>query len=413
MLVFDKGDIDKAFTFEVREKGEAASHPGYTYDSNVYEVSIGVYLSEEGKLKASTTVTDSNGTVVDNLISSVGDEAAEGEGIVLPFVNAYEASTDPGRGGVSLGGNKTLLNTTLTENRFKFQIRPKFEGSSAILGPVGNRADGAIDFGTIEYTIESLAEAEEKGFATKVVGVDGNATWNLGYYAEEVVDESKFESEGISPTRSQVAFEVVVMDDGKGALIANAVLPDGGLDFLNTYADEESGSAKIELYGQKLMSPEGSPFELKGEDFNFTLEPQEGDEGAAAHMPENRSASNDEFGNVKFDEIEFGFDAFGSMLPDPDDNSRSKDFHYVVKEELGSENFIGYDDSEQHVVVTLHDDGRGHLSATARAENPEQDSSVQFIFTNTYEPDPGIGVLGGEGGISITKEPDRPRLARR
>ena len=71
----------------------------------------------------------------------------------------------------------------LEAGEFSFELRTGdgAAGSSEVIARAENATDGTVDFGKIEFTLDTLAEAVDRGYATR----DARGTWHVRYTAVE------------------------------------------------------------------------------------------------------------------------------------------------------------------------------------------------------------------------------------
>lgn len=289
-VVFTQSDAGKTYTYKVAEVngGEA----GYTYDGTVYTVTIKVTISDTGKLTVTTTVTggESAGTYV------CTSDSAQPNPVTLAFTNSYKAEGD-----VAISGTKTLSGRSLTNGEFSFALK-YFAGGDDLLS-AKNAANGSINFGTLSYSTESLAQLVKDGKAKK--GQDGK--WTVDYVAYEKTDGLK--ESGITPQTESIHFTVTVVDNGNGTLVATANTGNNGLVFKNAYSTGDP--IEVGLSGVKILKAgEGlTPANIEGK-FTFTVTSDD----AAAPKPERTTVTNDANGNVDFGSIKFTLDDLNKAL---------------------------------------------------------------------------------------------------
>lgn len=289
-VVFTQSDAGKTYTYKVAEVngGEA----GYTYDGTVYTVTIKVTISDTGKLTVTTTVTggESAGTYV------CTSDSAQPNPVTLAFTNSYKAEGD-----VAISGTKTLSGRSLTNGEFSFALK-YFAGGDDLLS-AKNAANGSINFGTLSYSTESLAQLVKDGKAKK--GQDGK--WTVDYVAYEKTDGLK--ESGITPQTESIHFTVTVVDDGNGTLVATANTGNNGLVFKNAYSTGDP--IEVGLSGVKILKAgEGlTPASIEGK-FTFTVTSDD----RYAPMPASTSVKNDANGNVDFGSIAFSLDDLNKAL---------------------------------------------------------------------------------------------------
>lgn len=369
-VVFTQSDAGKTYTYKVAEVngGEA----GYTYDGTVYTVTIKVTISDTGKLTVTTTVTggESAGTYV------CTSDSAQPNPVTLAFTNSYKAEGD-----VAISGTKTLSGRSLTNGEFSFALK-YFAGGDDLLS-AKNAANGSINFGTLSYSTESLAQLVKDGKAKK--GQDGK--WTVDYVAYEKTDGLK--ESGITPQTESIHFTVTVVDNGDGTLAATANTGNG-LVFENAYSTGDP--IEVGLSGIKILKAgEGlAPASIEGK-FTFTVTSDD----EAAPMPQKTTATNDANGNVDFGSIKFSLDdlnkALGSTNTGATDTDNSAASKVDAQGSQGAEgqngaadsDAAGQADSEQgsaadsdngaegQGAVMAADDGQGAASAKAAANDAD------------------------------------------
>ena len=309
-VVFTQSDVGKTYTYTVAEANEGAA--GYTYDGTVYTVTIAVSISDTGKLTVTTTVTggESAGTYV-----YTSDSSAQPNPVTLAFTNSYKAEGD-----VVISGTKTLSGRSLTNGEFSFAV--KYAAGGDDLLSAKNDANGSIDFGTLSYSAESLAQLVKDGKAKKVQ--DGK--WTVDYVACEKTD--RLEESGITPQTESIHFTVTVVDNGNGTLAATANTGNNGLVFKNAYSTGDP--IEVGLSGVKtLKAGEGlTPASIEGK-FTFTVTSDD----AAAPMPQKTTATNDANGNVDFGSIAFSLDDLNKALGTTNTRATDTDNSAVSKGE--------------------------------------------------------------------------------
>ena len=370
-VVFTQSDAGKTYTYKVAEVngGEA----GYTYDGTVYTVTIKVTISDTGKLTVTTTVTggESAGTYV------CTSDSAQPNPVTLAFTNSYKAEGD-----VAISGTKTLSGRSLTNGEFSFALK-YFAGGDDLLS-AKNAANGSINFGTLSYSTESLAQLVKDGKAKK--GQDGK--WTVDYVAYEKTDGLK--ESGITPQTESIHFTVTVVDNGNGTLVATANTGNNGLVFKNAYSTGDP--IEVGLSGVKVLKAgEGlTPASIEGK-FTFTVTSDD----KAAPMPQKTTATNDANGNVDFGSIKFSLDdlnkALGSTNTGATDTDNSAASKVDAQGSQGAEgqngaadsDAAGQADSEQgsaadsdngaegQGAVMAADDGQGAASAKAAANDAD------------------------------------------
>lgn len=403
-MEFTQDDAGKTFVYEVTES--KGGDKGYTNDDATYRVEIAVeHDATTATLTVTTTVKDASGDVVGKPVV-VTNASTEKATATVPFENSYSASTQT-EGGTSatVSTTKTLEGRPLEAGEFTFQVAYAGGDKAVVKSDVTNAADGTVDFGSFNYTTESLAQMVNDGRAQKTA--DG---WMIQYTASEVTDG--LADAGVTATDSSFTFTITVVDKGDGTLTATADLPEDH-GFKNTYTSTGEGGLPVTVTpaGTKVIDAEDGLTpnldELAGK-FTFTLSSNDPN----APMPEGNGnvATNDAQGNVTFGAIEFSLDDLNKALDAQAGTDegidtqkvggepRSYTFTYQVTESGG----VGYVQNDETTVrefsYTVHDDGEGNLTVTR-----EPEAGALFTFTNTYTVEPELSSPTGAGQLTITK----------
>ena len=371
-MTLTQSDIGKTYSYTFAEtKGNAA---GYKYDENTYKLDITTHDAGDGTLTATVVLTNTktNKELFRETVSEK-DKALGENGVVIPFENRYDGSTDVDGGTkADVKADKTLTGRSLKADEFTFMLATKpADGSEVeVLQTKKNKADGTIPFDALSYRTSDLSKAVQDGYATKVTN-DKGTVYTLYY---RVYEDTTSLPEGVTPTNPSIDFTVTVTDNGDGTLTAVTNYPDGKskFGFVNQYGTDD---VDVNVTGSKTLNyAEGlTPNDIAGK-FTFTLEAVT----LGAPMPKNTTATNDAAGNVDFGNITFDLDLLNGVPP-AKDGSRSKTFEYKVTESGSAAGVTNDTDKTKPFQITLKDDGNGKLTATCNpAEGPK------FTFTNTY-----------------------------
>ncbi len=302
-VVLRQNDVGKTYTYKVVEAvGEKVN--GYTYDTTEYTVTVTVEDNpQQAALTVKTVVAGGpNGT---KTYVYGADPSAAGTGpAVVPFANAYAASTDnPGGTAAQVTATKELTGRPLSADEFTFAVKYATGGDD--LRTAKNAADGTVTFDALHYTTEMLEGLVKDGNAFKTSD-KGVTSWTVSYLAYEKTDG--LAGQGITAQTQPIPFTVTVVDNGDGSLTATANL-DKGLKFENAYSTGDP--VQVGLSGVKTLqvAPGLAPASIKDK-FTFTVTSDD----AAAPMPERTTAENAADGSVDFGTIEFTLDDLNRAL---------------------------------------------------------------------------------------------------
>lgn len=301
-VVLRQSDVGKTYTYKVVEAvGEKVT--GYTYDTTEYTVTVMTW--DDPQKAALTVTTEVAGPEGIKTYVYGADPSAAGTGpAVVPFANAYAASTDnPGGTAAQVTATKELTGRPLSAGEFTFTVKYATGGDD--LRTAKNAADGTVTFDDLHYTTEMLEGLVKDGNASKTSD-KGATSWTVSYLAYEKTDG--LAGQGITAQTQPIPFTVTVVDNGDGSLTATANLGDG-LKFENTYSTGDP--VQVGLSGVKMLqaAPGLAPASIEGK-FTFTVTSDD----AAAPMPERTTAKNTADGNVDFGSITFTLDDLNRAL---------------------------------------------------------------------------------------------------
>lgn len=414
-VVLRQSDVGKTYTYKVVEVQAAAD--GYTYDTTEYTVTVTV---EDNSEKAALTVKTVVAGGPDGTKTYVygADPSAAGTGpAVVPFANAYAASTDnPGGTAAQVTATKELTGRPLSAGEFTFAVKYATGGDD--LRTAKNAADGTVTFDDLHYTTEMLEGLVKDGNASK--NSDKSITsWTVSYLAYEKTDG--LAGQGITAQTQPIPFTVTVVDNGDGSLTATANL-DKGLKFENTYSTGDP--VQVGLSGVKTLqvAPGLDPASIEGK-FTFTVTSDD----AAAPMPERTTAKNAADGSVDFGTIEFTLDDLNRALgvndqtaaadadkaeadapgnqpadqpanPEPESGKpRSHVFTYKVTESGDVSGVTNDAAATKTVSFKVTDDGAGKLTV----ERQGAAANWAFSFVNTYTVKPANSSVTDQ--VAVTK----------
>lgn len=301
-VVLRQSDVGKTYTYKVVEAvGEKVT--GYTYDTTEYTVTVMTW--DDPQKAALTVTTEVAGPEGIKTYVYGADPSAAGTGpAVVPFANAYAASTDnPGGTAAQVTATKELTGRPLSAGEFTFTVKYATGGDD--LRTAKNAADGTVTFDDLHYTTEMLEGLVKDGNASKTSD-KGATSWTVSYLAYEKTDG--LAGQGITAQTQPIPFTVTVVDNGDGSLTATANLGDG-LKFENAYSTGDP--VQVGLSGVKMLqaAPGLAPASIEGK-FTFMVTSDD----AAAPMPERTTAKNEADGNVDFGTIKFTLDDLNRAL---------------------------------------------------------------------------------------------------
>ena len=310
---------------------------------------------------------------------------------------------------MSIQADKELLNGQLSGNDFTFIVTDKNE---AEVTRGTNDASGKITFNEVQYTTDKLIADLASGAAS----YDADSS-TYTYQYEVTEDTSGFQDMGVIANVAHFNITVTVKDNGDGTLTTAVDYGQygDGLTFQNTYGT--GADIVVNVGGTKeLAHADGlTPPDITGA-YQFTISGQD-ENGNAAPLPENTTASNDANGNVSFGAIQYTMEnVFGTTAGEAasDDAAadedgidtqiaqRTKTYTYTVTESGNVAGVTNDQEASKTFTIVMTDNGDGTLSVTDGAGNTVV-PGAQFTFVNTYSVTPSTSTPTGDGGITITK----------
>ena len=403
-MKFDQTDNGKTYAYQISEVQETKA--GYEYDKTTYTVTISVSDDNNGVLTVTTVV--SNGT--DSTAYVYTSEDGQNTPAQVVFNNTYDgAGSLGGEGAVSIQADKELLNGQLSGNDFTFIVTDKNE---AEVTRGTNDASGKITFNEVQYTTDKLIADLASGAAS----YDADSS-TYTYQYEVTEDTSGFQDMGVIANVAHFNITVTVKDNGDGTLTTAVDYGQygDGLTFQNTYGT--GADIVVNVGGTKeLAHADGlTPPDITGA-YQFIISGQD-ENGNAAPLPENTTASNDANGNVSFGAIQYTMEnVFGTTAGETasDDAAagedgidtqiaqRTKTYTYTVTESGNVAGVTNDQEASKTFTIVVTDNGDGTLSVTDGAGNTVV-PGAQFTFVNTYSVTPSTSTPTGDGGITITK----------
>lgn len=337
---------------------------GLTFDRSTKTVTVVVTDGHDGSLKA---------------------EKAYPEGGVA-FVNQYNSSMT--FAGIQV--SKTLYGRTMQAGEFGFTIEGKDDDSKALLTDIdksfkneNNRAAGVADVMTKltghTFTLDNVGKTYE--FTVKE-NIPAGATRDAAT-GPWFVEDTGLYYDGASHT-----VKISITDNGKGELSAATTVDDKPntslVSFMNTYRaqdvsfDTANAQLKKILEGRDWLDSDSFTFNLKALTDGAPM-PDGAVDGVATATVTKANAENFGFGNITYT---------SEMLQ----GAPSKTFKYEVSEATGTIGDIDYATNKATITVTVVDNGKGKLTASASTENG--------TFVNRYTASVNYTA---NGGIQLAK----------
>ena len=247
---------------------------------------------------------------------------------------------------------------------------------------------------TFHFRIKAENDAPLPGETVVTNDVDGKFHFQMSYvkagiykYTIQEVEDTEHPIPGIRYDKVKYEVTVKVTDDGKGALKAEVIYPDGNpLKIMNRYKADPVVPAdfKTGIRGTKqVQSSENNMFTMKGGEFTFVLETAENNpesDPVKALSEAARTVKNDADGQFRFE---------NTMR-----YTESGTYVYTIREKQENANGISYDGVPVTVIVTVKDNLNGKLEATVTYEKGQKKAD-SILFTNKYNPDKVLVTLQG------------------
>lgn len=337
---------------------------GLTFDRSTKTVTVVVTDEHEGSLTAKVVYPE-GGTA---------------------FVNRYNSSMT--FAGIQV--SKTLYGRTMQASEFDFTIDSEDPDSIALLADTdksftneNNRAAGVADVMTKltghTFTLDNVGKTYEFTVKENIpAGATRDAATGLWF-----VEDTGLYYDGASHT-----VKISITDNGKGELSAATTVDDEPntslVSFMNTYRaqdvsfDTANAQLKKILEGRDWLDSDSFTFNLKALTDGAPM-PEGAVDGVATATVTKANAENFGFGNITYT---------SDMLQ----GAPSKTFKYEVSEATGTIEGIDYATNKATITVTVVDNGKGKLTASASTENG--------TFVNRYTASVNYTA---NGGIQLAK----------
>lgn len=212
----------------------------------------------------------------------------------------------------------------------------------------------------------------------------GNITFSKAGSYEYEIKETTGSLGGVTYDKHTAKVTVIVTEDpASGTLSAKVAYDNTGAEteadqnqkgcaaFTNTYKAAFDPSTAVNLTGKKILTGK----ELKDGAFYFEVSAQDGAPmGDSLNLNPNKGESIQLLSNISYE--------------------KAGDYVYLIKEQIPEPRAKGmvYDESVYRVMVSVKDDGEGHLTASApkiekRAKGSQSyEAADEVVFENSYAP---------------------------
>lgn len=359
------------YTFNVNEtkwNGEAvpaADGNGMQFDRSTKTVKVTVTDDHTGSLKAE--VTYPNGAVA--------------------FANKYATSST--YNGIQV--EKTLQGRNMAAGEFGFTIEGSDDASAALLVDAdkqftneNNRADGVADVMTklSGHTFTQADSGKHYEFTVK-------ETIPNGAVQDQATGLWYVEATGLYYDGANHVVTIDVADDGNGQLKVTTKVDghDGSIvSFVNKYRAQDvsfdTANAELNkiLQGRDWIENDSFDFTIKALDADAPMPMRDGSEVSSVTLKSPNSKDGDAV-PFSFGQITFTSD----MVKDAPGHTRT--FAYEVTETAGNLPGIQYSTNKATIQITVSDNGKGQLVASATTQNGS--------FENRYSAELNYTAAGG------------------
>lgn len=362
------------YTFNVNEtkwNGEAvpaADGNGMQFDRSTKTVKVTVTDDHTGSLKAEVTYPNgANGAVA--------------------FANKYATSST--YNGIQV--EKTLIGRDMKAGEFSFTIEGRDDTSTALLTDAdkqftneNNRADGVADVMTklSGHTFTQADSGKHYEFTVK-------ETIPNGAVQDQATGLWYVEATGLYYDGANHVVTIDVADDGNGKLTVTTKVDghDGNVvSFANKYRAQEvsfdTANAELNkiLQGRDWIENDSFDFTIKALDADAPIPMRDGSEVSSVTLKSPNSKDGDAV-PFSFGQITFTSD----MVKDAPGHTRT--FAYEVTETAGNLPGIQYSTNKATIQITVSDNGKGQLVASATTQNGS--------FENRYSAELNYTAAGG------------------
>ncbi|MBQ4131937.1 MAG: VWA domain-containing protein [Clostridia bacterium] len=335
-LIFDKAGV---YTYNVTEK--ITSNTNYDYDESVYAVTITVTDNSEGVLSAKVSILK-NGMQSTEIVFRNG---------FVPDPILFDITAE-------FGGTKVLDGRPIKDGEFEFRLINAINGQQ-IGDTVKNFKDGGEDI--FKFPKVTIPEAGIYHYKiTEIVGDEKGVSYDTASY--HIVLEVIQDDDGVLLVEGKQLYKGTVTKKEVGGVLTEVVdyeniTNKGKIVFNNTY---KADPVYITLEAIKTLTGR----ELKAEEFSFELYDKD---------------------NVKLETVKNSADGSFKFTAIP--ISKAGEYVYTIREVIGSEKEITYDNTVYTVKVDVVD----NLDGTFKVKytyTKGAETAKGIIFTNVYTAPP-------------------------
>lgn len=378
----DLGQTEKTFTYKIMEvvkdgnnwrsvedalKDPKFDSAGVTYDPTIWTVKA--------------TLKDDNGVLV--LSAQYLKNGVPVQGASFQFANSY----DPTPATAAIEGSKTLAGRDMAANEtFGFE-----------LSAADDATQRAVDAGTVTLpgaaTVSGAKDGVSAGFAFDEMSFTkpGEYTFNMNETLWNGAPVPVTDGNGMQFDRSTQTVKVTVTDDHTGSLKAEVTTKVDGqvgnvVAFVNKYRAQDvsfdTANAELNkiLQGRDWIENDSFDFTIKALDDDAPMPMRDGSEVSSVTLKSPNSKDGEPV-PFNFGQITFTSD----MVKDAPGHTRT--FTYEVTETAGNLPGIQYSTNKATIQITVSDNGKGQLVASATTQNGS--------FENRYSAELNYTAAGG------------------
>ncbi len=336
-ITFNKAGV---YVYRLTELTNASNPAGeYDFDESVYLITVTVTDNSRGVLSAEVTMTK-NGIDSGEIVFRNG---------FVPTPVSYDISAN-------FGGEKVLNGRVLEDGEFAFALINAINGQQ-IGEAVHNDENGNFRFPTVTLSTPGIHHFK----IVEVVGDEQGVTYDTTSFHIRLEVEQKNDG-ALNIKDEQLHKGVVSIQEVEGVLTEvtiheNITGTGEHIKFVNTY---ETDPAYVVIRGTKTLQGR----DLNDQEFSFELY-----DATGAKL---ETVSNSADGTITFTAIQV---------------NGAGEYTYTVKEVLGNEKNVIYDESVYTVKVNVTD----NLDGTLQVEytyTKDAEAASQVLFENVYYPAP-------------------------